>query len=557
MTIPEKQRAVQLTGPNTLELNDQKEVFRPNAYQILCKVKVVGLCFSDLKLLKQFDRHPRKRPVLSGADPDVLTDIPSYVPDTAPTVPGHEPVVEVVETGENVQSVRPGERYFIQADWRWLDTGQSKGALGYNFEGALQEYILLDERVIISPDGESVLLSADDPERSIAAYGLIEPWACVEFAYRVRERTAPKQGGAAAVIIEAETDIAAAARWLAENGVPATLYVTAPHADAFSGVCGDIRSVERPDDIPETACDDVLYFGSNAASAEALFGGLAGGGLLWLMLCGGRFERDVVTPLGDVHYRGLRIAGTAGAEAQAAAASIPADGEIRAGDRIHVVGAGGPMGVMHVVRNICQGVSGIAVYASDLSDERLDNLRSIAGASSDEFGVPLHTFNPKTQTPDADFSYIAVMAPVPALVAAAARDAARGGIINIFAGIAAGVTGEMDLNAYAEKGLYMIGTSGSDISDMRAVLEKVQSGRLDTNVSVAAVAGLEGAVDGIRAVERQEIPGKILVYPECRGLPLTLLTDLPEALPDVADKLHGGLWTKEAEDALLAACRKP
>ena len=56
---------------------------------------------------------------------------------------------------------------------------------------------------------------------------------------------------------------------------------------------------------------------------------------------------------------------------------------------------------------------------------------------------------------------------------------------------------------------------------MKLVLAKVVSRQLDTNLSVAAVSGLDGAIDGIRAVEKNLMPGKILVYPSCRGLKLT------------------------------------
>jgi hypothetical protein len=95
----------------------------------------------------------------------------------------------------------------------------------------------------------------------------------------------------------------------------------------------------------------------------------------------------------------------------------------------------------------------------------------------------------------------------------------------------------------------MFGTSGSTLRDMRLVLDHVRGGRLDTNVSVAAVGGLDGAIEGIRAIERQEIAGKIVVYPACRGLRLTPLAKLPEA---VHAKLRDGVWTREAEAKLLA-----
>ena len=143
------------------------------------------------------------------------------------------------------------------------------------------------------------------------------------------------------------------------------------------------------------------------------------------------------------------------------------------------------------------------------------------------------------------------MAPVPALVAQAVKMAADGAIINIFAGIPAQVTGEIDLDAYIDKKLYFIGTSGSVLEDMKLVLAKVENNSLDTNLSVAAISGLDGSVDGIRAVEKAMIPGKILVYPMCKGLELITLDKLGGKLPEVAGCLENGVWTKKAEEKLL------
>ncbi|MHC4105906.1 MAG: alcohol dehydrogenase catalytic domain-containing protein, partial [Planctomycetota bacterium] len=89
------QYAVQLVGPDELVLNKSKKVFAPGPHQILCRVEAVGLCFSDLKLLKQFSSHVRKSEVVSGIDLEILKEIPSYVPGKAPTIPGHETVVRI------------------------------------------------------------------------------------------------------------------------------------------------------------------------------------------------------------------------------------------------------------------------------------------------------------------------------------------------------------------------------------------------------------------------------------------------------------------------------
>jgi len=86
---------------------------------------------------------------------------------------------------------------------------------------------------------------------------------------------------------------------------------------------------------------------------------------------------------------------------------------------------------------------------------------------------------------------------------------------------------------------------------MKLMLGKAQSGQLDTNVSVAAISGMEGATDGIRAVENRAIAGKIIVYPACRSLGLIRLEELSENLPGVGACLRDGLWTAEAERVLL------
>jgi len=86
---------------------------------------------------------------------------------------------------------------------------------------------------------------------------------------------------------------------------------------------------------------------------------------------------------------------------------------------------------------------------------------------------------------------------------------------------------------------------------MKQVLAKVESGRLDTNLSVAAVCGLDSAAEGIRAVENRSIAGKIVVYPACKALGLVTLEQMTEKMPEIADCLDNGLWTGEAEKTLL------
>lgn len=519
MNLPETQRAIQLTGPDSLRLNAEKPVLPPGPHQVLAQVEVTGLCFSDLKLLKQFDGHARKSGVLTILDEPTLNEIPNYVPGKKPTVPGHEVVVRVVAVGDKVKTVKTGERRLVQADYRWLKTANSNAAFGYNFEGGLQEYVLLDERVFLAPDGDSTLIPAPD-DLSASAIALSEPWACVEDSYVVRERQSALPNGRALTIDCATFD--------------------ATQIDA----------------IPNESLDDIIFLGADADLLERAFPKLAKNGLVNIVQQGGKFGRPVVTPVGSIHYGGVRITGTAGSDPAEGYANIPENAEIRENDSINVVGAAGPMGTMHVIRNLCQGVPGITVFSGDMSDERLAQLDKLARPLAEKHGVGFELYNAKTHPPAGPFNYIALMVPVPALVATAVNQAAPKAIINIFAGIPVQVSHPVDLDTYIERQAYFIGTSGSTIEDMRIVLKKVTERTLDTNLSVAAVSGLDGAVDGIRAVENQSIPGKIIVYPSCRGLKLTSLTELATTLPSVAAHLKNGTWTKEAEEALLAAYKE-
>jgi threonine dehydrogenase-like Zn-dependent dehydrogenase len=552
--LPETQFAVQLVGPDKLSFNKSKEIFRPGRHQILCRVEAVGLCFSDLKLLKQFSVHARKTEIISGIVPEILKEIPSYVPGELPAVPGHEAVVRIKAVGEDVNNFKAGERYLVETDYRWLKHNNSNASFGYNFEGALQEYVLMDERVITSPEDESMLIPVSE-KLSCSAVALVEPWACVENAYASQERRELKTDGRMLIVadIEISEDVIsnlfnccgrpASITWVSEFAEPAGLDVQIIKAANVSG-------------LNNTAYDDVIYFGSDAKAAESLFDKIAPHGLMNIVLCGGKFARNVVMPVGRVHYGGIRIIGTEGTDPSESMRNIPETGEIRQGDKINVIGAGGPMGTMHVIRNICQGVEGVSVFAGDVDEERLAVISKIARPLAVKNNIEYKPYNAKEKKPAEEFEYIVLMVPLAELVAASVENAAKNGIINVFAGIPATVNAGVNLDVYIEKQLYFIGTSGSVPEDMKVVLAKAESGRLDTNVSVAAVCGLDGAVEGIRAIENRSIAGKIIVYPACKGLGLMQLEEINERMPEVAQCLDNGMWNKKAEETLLKIYEK-
>ena len=187
-----------------------------------------------------------------------------------------------------------------------------------------------------------------------------------------------------------------------------------------------------------------------------------------------------------------------------------------------------------------------------LSDERLANLAAVVGPTAEKNGVPLDIINTASTPLEYGYTYATCLVPVPALVSQAVDLLAQGGILNAFAGIPAGTFGDFDLQGIIERQIFMLGTSGSDVSDMRTVLRKIEAGIIDTTISLWAVTGMAGFGDAINSVINRTSGGKIMVFPSLHDLGLTPLSELAEKFPQVAAAMKDSLWTKESEEALLA-----
>ena len=149
---------------------------RPGDDQLLIRVDAVGLCFSDIKLLRLGGDHPK----LYGRD--LAHD---------PTRLGHETSVTVIDAGAHLRDrFRPGQRLAIQPDI-YVD-GRST-AYGYTIPGGLIQYHVIGPEVLAADDGAYVV--PVDDRMGFAETALTEPWACVEAAYTQRRRLAPRPGG--------------------------------------------------------------------------------------------------------------------------------------------------------------------------------------------------------------------------------------------------------------------------------------------------------------------------------------------------------------------------
>ncbi|MCB0202623.1 MAG: alcohol dehydrogenase, partial [Anaerolineae bacterium] len=77
-------------------------------------------------------------------------------------------------------------------------------------------------------------------------------------------------------------------------------------------------------------------------------------------------------------------------------------------------------------------------------------------------------------------------------------------------------------------------------------------GELSPNRSLAAVGSLDAARDGLAAVRDTVFPGKVVIFPQIKNMPLTSLQELKDTLPSVYALLKDGReWTVEAEAEFL------
>ncbi|NNE95205.1 MAG: alcohol dehydrogenase catalytic domain-containing protein, partial [Acidimicrobiales bacterium] len=148
----------------------------PGPDQLLIRIDAVGLCFSDVKLVRQGGDHPK----LYGRDLRV-----------EPTRLGHEATVTVIEVGsELADKYHAGQRLAIQPD---IHVGGKATAYGYTIPGGLIQYHVIGSEVLDADDGAYVIPVTDD--LGYAAAALSEPWACVEASYTQRRRLTPLEGG--------------------------------------------------------------------------------------------------------------------------------------------------------------------------------------------------------------------------------------------------------------------------------------------------------------------------------------------------------------------------
>lgn len=543
--LPESYNLWPLYGAGFENLGDnggmkQVPTPEPGPDELLVRHDAVGICFSDIKVLKTGQNHPR-----------IHSDM-----RTKPVVLGHEVAMTVVKAGENLQDqYKPGDRFIIQAD---IYIKGIPYAYGYETPGGFQQYNILDWRVLNGDHGNYLIPL--QPETGYAEAALNEPWACVVASYLVEYRHEWKKGGSVWIVGDGrDITLGKCTEW---SPASITLSVNNKVFEANVRAWAESRGIEILASDPSRQYDDIVVLASDPDLIERAFTRLAKGGT-FNVVTNHDVERTCQLDIGRIHYDNLAVSGTATHDIFAGYAPIRA--QLKAGGTMLAVGAGGPMGQMHMQRALEVADRPAKIVASERNPKRLDVLTDKFADEADRLGVELIPFAfgdfPTVETVNqalmlltdgSGYDDVVVLAPSAAAAEAAMPLLGFGGMMVIFAGLPRGTMAAFDINQIVQRGVRFTGTSGSSIEDLRAVLNLVESHQLATNRSVAAIAGLEGLADGLHAVHDGKVAGKIVIYPQISGLPLTPLENLGKHLPNVAAKLtEKGVWTNAAEEELL------
>ena len=529
--------------------------------ELLIRHDAIGLCFSDIKVIKQGPNHPR-------IGRDMVKE---------PVVLGHEVSLTVVGVGENLRDeYKIGDRFIVQAE---INVKGFNMAYGYRLQGGLSGYNVIDQRILNGDDGNYLI--PVQPATGYAESALTEPWACVTAAYGLKYRHGLKAGGTAWIVggptgvrgqesggrgqgsgdssytISAGFDAQSHPGRLLLTQVPTAFEAWLRERSAALGI--EVVAVADPAAV-DVPMDDLILLAPDAELIEATSPKLADFGVCAL-IGEAPLARKVNVDVGRVHYNRWVYVGGTSPDVARAYADHPVRSALRQGGSAWFIGAGGPMGRMHVQRAIQVAGGPAVIVCTDVSDLRLADLQESYGAEAAEKGIEFICLNPMNKDAYAEgmasfreggFDDVIVLAPVPALIADGATWLAPEGVMNVFAGVGRGTMAPLDLGEAYLKQTRVIGHSASSIDDLREMLFLAETGSLSPNRSVAAIGSLEAARDGMQALMDTTYPGKVVIYPHIKPLPLTAISDLKETLPAVYAKLKDGReWTNEAEAELL------
>ncbi len=246
---------------------------------------------------------------------------------------------------------------------------------------------------------------------------------------------------------------------------------------------------------------------------------------------------------------------------------------IKEGGKMALLASVGPMGLGAIDYALhCDRRPGLLVV-TDIDDARLERAASIYTVEeAKKQGIELHYVNTKMDgateylrslTGGTGYDDVICFAPVRPLIEQAGDILGYDGCLNFFAG-PTDPQFKAPFNWYNVHYLYthVVGTSGGNGDDLREAIQMMSDGKLNPAALVTHIGGLNAVVDTV--LNLPSIPGgKKLTYNHL-DLELTAIADFEEkgktdpmfAELDRLCKAHNNLWNTEAEQYLLAHCKK-
>jgi len=554
-------------GIENIGVNGKPEVGKvsePADDQLLVRVDSVGMCFSDVKLIKQGRKHPK----LYNRD---LKNNPTRL--------GHEAAWTIIKVGEKlVDRYHPGQRLVVQPD---IYQNNKSTAYGYTIPGGLIQYHLVGDEVLNADAGAYVI--PVEGELSYAESALTEPWACVVAAYTQRRRLSPKQGGIMWILGQQGDE----RNYQFSDGLdaPGTI-VLSDVSDGVKSLIEEKAAQEtkvivvndlNPEDFmllnasvcDEKGFDDIVCLAPKSADVVSEAVKLIAFRGTFNIISSEPLEAPVKIDAGRIHYHYTAYLGNSGLDIANSYGEDHNRCDLMTDGTLIVVGAGGPMGQMHVQRAIEMQGGPKRIIASDIDDKRLSELKSITRSIAEKHEKEMLFFNPTTpglslvnflkNVNDGQLGNdVVVCVPAGPLMQSSFELLGPDGMFVLFAGVPIGVNINIDISNIFMNNQQLTGTSGSSLDDQKMVIEKTVENQLSPILSVAAVGGMDAALDGLDAMMSGKYPGKVVIFPQVTGLPLAGLDELAEKYPEIGQKLgKNNAWTYEAEKALIEKFWKP
>lgn len=472
----------------------------PAPDEVIARVEAVSICSSDIKAVRMGMEHP----LLASHDRD-------------DTVLGHEVSLRVEQVGEAQRGrFHPGQRLGLQPAMR---VNGKRRTIGFDVPGGFAQYLRLGPEVL-----EAHVFEV--PEAPTAAeIALLEPYGCVERAYRPNVRQSLCPQGSALVVLGPGAEAFDASRPLHWRRT----VVVGPQGRALPENLGkaDLRKPSLAE-IGSERFDDIIALGELDASELALLPGLlAEKGML---LQARRTGTDrVPVDAARIHYNALAFVGTTAQDILDAFAPQRQRFDVRPGGTVLVHGAGGAMGRIHVHRLLQLENGPATVIATSRSLRRQADLQQDFAEMAEACGKRLVVVEVDDveravarEAPDG-LDDAVVVVPEPSAVAMAEEWLAPGGLLAVFSGFAYGRPVPLDLAGVAVSGKRFTGSTGCSVDDMRDVLARAMRGELDLLANLKAIGGLRDLPKALEAVDRGEVSGKIVIYPQAPDTPFRRL----------------------------------